>query len=79
MSFAIARAEDPWETNESVAGRALLPAFAAYMDWSGDFRQPDRDALVSAVVQAYRKEDPHGEVSRQLEDALVMLSNGCGS
>ena len=80
MAFAMARGEDPWETNQSVAERALMPAFAAYSDWSGEFRTPDRNALVSAVVKAYQNEDSrlHGKVSRELEDALIMLSNGCG-
>jgi hypothetical protein len=83
MAFAIARAEDPWETNRSVAARALMPAFAAYTDWSGEFRQPDRNVLVSAVVRAYQERPAaqfgEGKIGRELEDALIMLSNGCGS
>lgn len=80
MAFAMARSEDPWETIESVAARAFMPALAAYTDWSGDMAKPDRNELVSAVISAYGRQ-PSGrqEMSEELEDALVRLYNGSGS
>ena len=79
MAFAIARMEDPWEPTDQVAERALLPAWAAFVDWSGEIERPDRDELVSAVVRAYRRQDSRAPMTVELEDALVHLHNGVGS
>ena len=52
MAFAIAREQDPWESVESVAKRALEPAQRAYRQWGGHIAQPERAEVTPAEVVA---------------------------
>jgi hypothetical protein len=43
LAFGIARAENPWESVESVAERALAAAWPKFLAWGGDFKYDERE------------------------------------
>lgn len=81
VAVGLARTEEPCESLESVAQRALEAAWPVWLESNSGFKKADRDELVTAVVKAYRKAAESGKLSvpEYLEDALAELHNKAGA
>ncbi len=78
MAFGLARMEEPCESMESVADRALIAARAAYKRYGGEISERHEPGpLVAAVLRAYDEVEPMPS-PRKLDDALHALLNGMG-
>lgn len=83
IAYALARAEDPFERQESVAGRAEEAARIAYEGWGSGvatIERPDMDKLTANLIKAYENADQEGpSLPRDLESALIAFTNAVGN
>jgi hypothetical protein len=73
MASAMIRAEDPWETIDSVAARALAPAMHAFRDVCDDFHERTELNAAQEVVAVFRQ-DSTEVMSELLRDRLDQLA-----
>jgi hypothetical protein len=84
VAYGIARSEDPFESFESVADRALEAARAAYARWAGaPSDPPERDQEMRAIAQAW--DSVHTLIgyprsgNPELDEALMKLDTAIGA